>query len=504
MAKRDIKAIFDLCSSLVNQISDEEKKTHKISSVLTNSLETSFNDILEFSRFYLIQAYDKFYGSILMDLDFYIDFKQKGLYDLKVNKEPFSLTVNPLWLPKKTNIMEFIGGIVNELMKLIYMHPSEYPKLNSEKDSRKHKLLDMASDASASSLVKHDIKLDKDASNPGIRIPEDVYTTSQLNHDLKCNSQESQTLNYYFKLLQKIKDNGGGNDGNQKGMYPSSSQGQGQGDDSDGNGDGDGTGGYSTPSNGQGEQTHAWEGLDSDELKDACSSLVINAWNSMDERSRGTVPSSIASQLKILMTPPDIPWQQEFKKMLGSQPCGFQLTRRKLNRRQPERPDLPGRIIDTTVNVVACFDTSGSMSDDDLKNCCNEVLNILYTQSKRGAEGFKLTVVECDATVQRVYTVKNMREFTTQTNKGMAGRGGTYFTPAIEYINGEGDYADKKKWPQAGTYKNAFMIFFTDGYGESEIPKPKTYRNMWVVLESESNLSVKEPYGDVKKLRIKH
>lgn len=41
------------------------------------------------------------------------------------------------------------------------------------------------------------------------------------------------------------------------------------------------------------------------------------------------------------------------------------------------------------------------------------------------------------------------------------------------------------------------LIYFTDGYGEREIPRPKTYRNLWVVLGDEENLSLKEPYGTV-------
>ena len=42
---------------------------------------------------------------------------------------------------------------------------------------------------------------------------------------------------------------------------------------------------------------------------------------------------------------------------------------------------------------------------------------------------------------------------------------------------------------------------FPKGFGElddlknNEIPKPKTYRNLWVVLDDAENLSLEEPYG---------
>ena len=45
------------------------------------------------------------------------------------------------------------------------------------------------------------------------------------------------------------------------------------------------------------------------------------------------------------------------------------------------------------------------------------------------------------------------------------------------------------------------MIYFTDGYGDSSIPRPRTYRNLWVVLENEDCLSLDNPYGEVKALK---
>jgi predicted metal-dependent peptidase len=47
------------------------------------------------------------------------------------------------------------------------------------------------------------------------------------------------------------------------------------------------------------------------------------------------------------------------------------------------------------------------------------------------------------------------------------------------------------------------MVYFTDGYGESSIPKPLTHKNLWVVMENEKNLSVKNPYGKVVSIKNK-
>ena len=108
----------------------------------------------------------------------------------------------------------------------------------------------------------------------------------------------------------------------------------------------------------------------------------------------------------------------------------------------------------------------------------NEIFAIL---AKRKHE---ITIIECDAEVNRVYKAKTINDVKTK----VMGRGGTWFTPVIEYVNNDKYFRD------------ALLIYFTDGYGEYEIPKPRTYRNLWVVLENARNLSLKEPYGVVTTL----
>jgi predicted metal-dependent peptidase len=312
----------------------------------------------------------------------------------------------------------------------------------------------------------------------GCRIPKDAYTVSKLNQECGVRTQSEQTLKYYFDILNKFK----------KKQPPQNGQGQPQFQMGSGRPSPDAV---ATPENNQGEAIHQWEGSDEDETKDAITSIVKSAYESLDDRQRGMLPSGLVSAIQALLAPPQISWKQVLKKMVGSVPVPYRRTRTKLNRRQPYRADLSGKLPKRTVNIVCCFDTSGSMSDNDLKYCINEVFNIIKIY-----EGYKVTIIECDAEVQRVYTAKSMADVQTK----MKGRGGTYFTPAIQYINGEGEFSNQSKYPMAGKFKDALMIYFTDGYGEAEIPKPKTYRNLWVVLNGEKNLSLKQPYGDVKSL----
>jgi predicted metal-dependent peptidase len=121
------------------------------------------------------------------------------------------------------------------------------------------------------------------------------------------------------------------------------------------------------------------------------------------------------------------------------------------------------------------------MSYDYIKRAMNEIYNIVKHYKT------KLTVIEADHQIQRVYYPKDLREVIPEVK----GRGGTWFKPVIDYINKE------------NTFKKALMIYFTDGFGDTTIPKPMTYRNLWVVLDNVDNLSLKQPYGEVVALKIK-
>ena len=117
-----------------------------------------------------------------------------------------------------------------------------------------------------------------------------------------------------------------------------------------------------------------------------------------------------------------------------------------------------------------------------IKKVFTEIFDIL----KRSK--FELTIIECDAKIGKVYTANKISD----VNMKVTGRGGTCFTPVIDYIN------------KSGKYRDAVLVYFTDGYGEESIPKPKTYRNLWVVIGQKEDLSVKNPYGEVLEIGMNY
>ncbi len=469
--KKNIKAIYDLCASMVSKVEKEieKDKNYQPDEKFLSTLSESFKDIIEFERLHLISAHDQFYGCMLMSMETTVNFNQRGPIDILCDTEPFIVSFNPMFCAKY-KYSEFTALLISEILRLAYAHPSVYSEYNREKDETKHNHLEEASAASVNDMVMRDIRLD--SSNSRLRLPSDAVTTADIQKACGVNPKADESIDYYYKVLEKF---------DKRPPNPS------------GNGGGEGAGndpnGVATTNNNAGKPTHNWEQGDPETQKDRILALVSDVFNNMSDKQRGIMPSALVEQIKKLLAPPEINWKQVLRKMVGSVPVPHRKTRRRLNRRQPERADLSGRLPKRIVDIVVAIDTSGSMGAREISYCLNEIFNMV-----KDYEGSKVTIVECDAEIGKIYEAKSMADVQTK----VSGRGGTSFIPVIEYINGDPKY---QKFKNSGKFRQALMVYFTDGYGDYEIPKPMTYRNLWVVMENEKNLSLKEPYGDVKALK---
>ena len=179
--------------------------------------------------------------------------------------------------------------------------------------------------------------------------------------------------------------------------------------------------------------------------------------------------------INIINKPAVLPWNVILKKLIGTVNCGKRKTRLRLNRRQPTRYDLSGEMSEKTLKLVVAIDTSGSMTNDLISDVFNEIFEIIKKRK------FELTIIECDAEIKKVYKVKKRAD----VQLIVEGRGGTAFTPVIDYVNNNPYFRD------------AVLIYFTDGVAETEIPKPLIYKTIWVTNEKKEAFSVTEPYGVV-------
>lgn len=179
--------------------------------------------------------------------------------------------------------------------------------------------------------------------------------------------------------------------------------------------------------------------------------------DSAENVARGLVPGELSSLIDSLfkINKQIFNWKAYFRRFLGN---SFDIYTKKSYRVPSNRfVDSAGLKIKKKHRILVAIDTSGSVSDHELTEFFSEINHIWKT-------GCTVDIVECDASIQRIYSYNG--KWTGKVH----GRGGTYFSPVIDYYN-------KTK----GKYTT--LIYFTDGYGEYNITKPYN-RTMWVVTSS--------------------
>lgn len=498
--KKSAKAVFDFCKTYVKSINDRISKDPELEITKEElaPLTENFEFIIEFTKAFLIRANDPLYGTIFLTMNSEVDYSTRALLDLDFNGIDFTLKMNPLFIGN-LSFFKFITLVVGEILRIIFDHMSSYAQLNPTKETAKHENLERAANAALGTMIASDIKLVRDSYQELVTmsIPDDFYTTTDITAETDVRVKPKEPLEYYFKILEKFKKRDSANGSKLNMDFQMNGSGGQDNEPSDGQQNQNGNSSVSpnmpskqdaenhkkevaSPNNSKGNVHHNWESNDPEKVKERTKSVVSDALDNLTAKQRGEIPSSIMQQIELMLAPPEISWKQILRKFVGTIPTPYRRTRRRLNRLQPYRMDLCGRLPKRRIRVVVCIDTSGSMSNDDIEYCMGEIFNIV-----KEAES-EVTVIECDAEVNRVYVAKKPKEVKPE----VCGRGGTLFTPAIEYINKDGKYRD------------ALMIYFTDGYGESRIPKPRTFRNLWVVLKDEKALSLEEPYGEVKSLAM--
>ncbi len=192
---------------------------------------------------------------------------------------------------------------------------------------------------------------------------------------------------------------------------------------------------------------------------------------------KGELPSYIKNLISTLKNSnSELPWYLYLKRLMGTVESNRKKTVTRRSRRQPERLDLRGELRSHKANVVVAIDISGSISKEEFHQALKEVLGIVKNYNNQ------ITVLECDNEIRREYTVKTIKDIKDR----ISARGSTKFNPVFEYANKN---------------KVNLLIYFTDGKGEAHLKAlPRGYHVLWVITGKGEKLSLKQPYGTVKRL----
>lgn len=208
---------------------------------------------------------------------------------------------------------------------------------------------------------------------------------------------------------------------------------------------------------------HSQWGKDFQECSDAEKQLIQNQIKNQIKtaaeqtiKMRGTIPAELQEIIdEILKVKPRIfDWKAYFRRMLGSiYDINIKKTRRKESIRFPGAAGIKHK---KKISILVAIDTSGSVSNEELKDFFSEITYIYKV-------GARITILECDAKITANY------EYTGKWTGKVHGRGGTDFQPVIDYYRKNiKDYAA--------------LVYFTDG--ECYIPNNVPRDTIWVITSA--------------------
>jgi len=191
----------------------------------------------------------------------------------------------------------------------------------------------------------------------------------------------------------------------------------------------------------------------------------------MKKKNRGLIPSELESYINDLfeITEPVIDWKSYLRRFASISPKVFtKKTRYKPNKRFLNNPALK---IKQHKHTLVAIDTSGSVSDEEVLEFFNEIHHMYKT-------GTQVTIIECDAIIQRIYEYNGKLE-----NISVKGRGGTDFEPVFKYM-----------FEHRNRFNN--LIYLTDG--ECSVPETQIKKPILWVHSSQSKINEELPGVKIK------
>jgi predicted metal-dependent peptidase len=213
--------------------------------------------------------------------------------------------------------------------------------------------------------------------------------------------------------------------------------------------------------------------LDSSETR-VMEQFIKNATKQALQRTRlkahGKLPGHLLEEIEAAVADkPLVNWRRVLRLFAASSNSTF--LKNTIRRPSKRYGVVPGIRLNRRHEILLAVDTSGSIQQDDLALFFSEIYHIWR-------QGARITIVECDADIHRIYPYRG------ETPRTVAGRGGTSFDAPIRLAN--------ERMPDA-------LIYFTDGYA----PAPAISARMPVlwVLTNNANPELKHLPGKHLKMQ---
>ena len=362
---------------------------------------------------------EPFYGIFLIMLN-KIWSKKVPTAGVGLNGINYQLYINEdFWTPLTEN--QRFGLLKHELLHIGFFHLTDFEHQTDRE------LSNIAQDIEINQYI------DADYLPPGPQLPS---TYPDLNLELKKGCQY-----YYDKLLEAKQKN---TCGNLKLALAGMANGDSECTDEDGE-----------PMQLPVHDRSEFENMDqaTQRLVQKQTEFIIKSLAEQVSKLAGHMPGEFAEILERInhVDPPKFDWRGYLRRFSGGSVKVYtKKTRRKYNKRYPDNPGLK---IKQRKHILIAYDSSGSVSSEELIEFDHEVFHMNKT-------GTEITIIHCDTAISYI------GKYNPKEPVKIHGRGGTSFQPVIDYYN-----ANKRKYTA--------LIYFTDG--EATPPTPAQGRMLWVI-----------------------
>lgn len=345
-----------------------------------------------------------------------------------------TLRYNPAWVADlKPETAKFT--LLSEVMHCVLHH-------NTRRNGRDKKQWDRACD----------YKVNQTLNDSGFALPDDAPLDPSYD-DL---SAEQLYAKLYIEPDQPGGDGPPGDEDGEPGDQPGGQPpppGEGDGPPGEGDSQDDHAGGYGDVDDSPAESP-------AEKAQEEAEQDIATQQAAQCAKAQGKLPGALA-KLLIELLEPKVSWKDELREFIQAHLGKDDQTWNKVNRRFVGGGDyLPGYQSETLPPFVVAFDTSGSVSDNELAQMNGE-LNAIMSDFP----GTKCTAIYCDTRITDVVEVNEEQPFGTVKPK--VGRGGTSFDPPFEWV--------RENMPE----DPVALIYMTDmecGFPRNEPPYP----TLWI------------------------
>jgi len=307
--------------------------------------------------------------------------------------------------------------IAHEVMHCVLMHLTR-------RQQRQPMPWNIAADIATNELIKNDFQL-----SPGM-LTADMFKT--------FGSFADQSAEYIYSRLPEDKMGGKGPSDDHS---PWDKVGKGEGDGSD-----------------------KGDGIDAGGLEEEWHQATAEAETAA--KMAGKLPDHIKQLVEGILNP-KLDWRTLLRDWISSQAKNdyrIMPPNKKYIHRGFYLPSITG----TMCKVGVAIDTSGSISDEQMKMFLSEVHGICEQY-----QDYSIDLCTCDAQIHNTWHIEPFDKLPTL----MAGRGGTDYEPALEYLSKCSEITS--------------IVYLTDGYPNGGFPKQPRLPIIWVLTEGHGEV----PYG---------